>query len=54
MIVANAVRQNQFLVPGQKGQKQITTLGEEVVNALPDQEAVKAVIAKHRKPRKAR
>jgi hypothetical protein len=50
--VNNAMNQNRFLAPVGQGNKQITGLGEDVVNALPDQEVVKAVIAAHRKPRK--
>ena len=50
--VNNAMNQNRFLAPVGKGNKQITGLGEDVVNALPDQEAVKAVLANNRKPRK--
>ena len=37
--VNNAMNQNRFLAPVGKGNKQITGLGEDVVNALPDQEA---------------
>jgi hypothetical protein len=40
----NATNQNGFLAHAGKGRKQITGLGEDVVNALPDQEAVKRVI----------
>lgn len=43
--VTNATRQNKFLAPAGKGSKQITSLGEDIVNALPDQERVKATIA---------
>jgi hypothetical protein len=42
--VKNATNQNHFLSPAGKSRKQITALGEEVVNALPNQETVKAVI----------
>ena len=46
--VVNATRQNKFLSPVGKGNKQITTLGEDVVEALPDQEKVKAVLVSSR------
>lgn len=59
--VKNATNQNGFLAHAGKGQKQITGLGEDIVNALPEQEAVKKVIAdaksfvrKKRKPKKAK
>ncbi len=42
--VKNATVKSRFLAPAGKGNKQITALGEAVVNALPDQEAVKNVI----------
>ncbi|MDB6121427.1 MAG: polyketide synthase [Pedosphaera sp.] len=50
--VKNAMRQNGFLAPVEKGMKQITGFGEDVVDALPSEEAVAAVLANHRKPRK--
>src|SRR5882672_10492519 len=40
----NAVNNGLLALAG-KGQKQITTLGEDVVKALPDRDAVKAVLA---------
>jgi len=54
MAVANATKQNKFLVAVGQAKKQITALGEDVVAALPNEEAVKAVLANHRKPRKKR
>jgi len=42
--VMNATDTSKFLAPAGHGKKRITTLGEDVVEALPDQEAVKAVI----------
>lgn len=39
----NATKQNGFFAPAGKGNKQITPYGEDVVNALPDQDAVKAL-----------
>jgi hypothetical protein len=42
--VENATKQNQFLSPVGKGRKQITVVGEDVVDALPNQEKVKVVI----------
>jgi hypothetical protein len=52
MAVSNATKQNKYLAPVGKGQKQITTLGEDVVEALPDELALAAVLARHKKPRK--
>src|SRR3989442_956207 len=43
--VNNATNQNRFFAPVGNGHKQITDLCEDVVNALPDQEAVKSVLA---------
>jgi len=40
--VNNAQNQNAYLAVAGSGNKQITALGEDVVNALPNQEAVKA------------
>lgn len=48
--VDNATKQSHYLAPAGKGNKQITAFGEEVVEALPDQDAVKAV--EQRKPKK--
>lgn len=36
------------------GKKQITALGEDIVDALPDQEKVKTIVAAGKKPRKRR
>jgi|ERR1039457_5354666 hypothetical protein len=52
MAVSNATTQNNFLAPVGKGNKQITALGEEVVEALPDEEAVKNIMANQKKPRR--
>ena len=41
--VGNATKQGHYLAPAGGGKKQITSIGEEVVNALPDQDAVRAV-----------
>jgi hypothetical protein len=46
--VDNATRAAHFLAPAGKGKKQITAHGEEVVEALPDQEKVKATMAAYR------
>lgn len=54
MSVNNATSQNKYLAPVGEGKKQITTLGEEVVEALPDQDAVREVLGRHRKPRKTK
>lgn len=48
MTVQNATTQSHFLAPGPKGTKQITALGEEYVDALPDQEAAKTVVLSQR------
>jgi hypothetical protein len=48
MTVQNATTQSHFLAPGPKGTKQITPLGEEYVEALPDQDAAKTVVLSHR------
>lgn len=45
--VDNATRRAEFLTPVSGGKKKITAHGEEVVDALPDQEAVKVVLANH-------
>jgi|ERR1017187_3190195 hypothetical protein len=50
--VSNAQHQNGFITSAGSGKCQITTIGEDLVDALPDQAAVKIVLAKHRKPRK--
>ena len=54
LAVSNASSLSKLLGSVGQGKKQITALGEDVVGALPDQEAVKAVLANHRKPRKKR
>ncbi len=48
----NATNQNRYLAPAGGGQRQITALGEDVVNALPDQEAVRAVEQQSNKPKR--
>jgi hypothetical protein len=50
--VDNATNQSGYLTSAGKGKKQITALGEDVVNALPDYQKVKEIIATGR--RKAR
>ncbi len=47
----NATRQSKYISNRLGREKQLTTLGEDVVNALPNQEAVKAVEAEVKKPR---
>jgi len=47
--VDNATRTSQYLTTATGGKKQITPLGEAVVEVLPDQEAVKAAVAAHGK-----
>lgn len=41
---SNAVKSSNFLAPAPQGKRQITALGEAVVEALPDREAVKVAI----------
>lgn len=54
MAVDNATKQNKFLGSVGHGNKQITALGEDVVDALPNEEAVKNALANQRKLRKKR
>jgi hypothetical protein len=49
---ANALNQNGYLAQAGKGNRQITTRGEALVEALPDREAVNAALAEH--PKRAR
>jgi hypothetical protein len=51
--VNNATKQSHYLAPAGAGNKQITAHGEEVVGALPDQAAVKALDTKRPRKRKA-
>lgn len=50
--VNNATNQNWYLTAAGGGRKQITTVGEDVVRALPDQEAVKLAEQNGRRVRK--
>lgn len=50
----NAVNQSRYLSQAGGGKKQLTPLGEDVVNALPDRDAVARVIADAPKKRKTR
>lgn len=50
--VDHATRTSQYLTTATGGKKQITPLGEAVVEALPNQEAVKAAVAEHGKPKR--
>lgn len=50
--VRNATNQSHFLASAGGAKKQITSHGEDVVNALPDQEAVKKVVAEYVPPRR--
>jgi hypothetical protein len=54
--VSNATKQSHYLAAAGGGSKQITALGEEVVNALPDQSAVTAIggTGPRRKARRSR
>jgi hypothetical protein len=51
--VENAVKTN-YLVPATKGNKQLSALGEQFVQALPDREKARAIMANARPRRKAR
>jgi hypothetical protein len=50
--VGHATTRHHFLASAGRGAKQITTLGEAVAEALPDQERVKAVIREHKPGRR--
>lgn len=45
--VEHATKQNKYLAPVGQGAKQITTLGEAVVDVLPDREKVKKALEEH-------
>ncbi|MFZ0825567.1 MAG: hypothetical protein WAM87_18030 [Terriglobales bacterium] len=51
--VENAVKTN-YLVPATKGNKQLSAIGEQFVQALPDRERAKGIMANARPRRKAR
>ncbi len=51
--VENAVKTN-YLVPATKGNKQLSALGEQFVQALPDREKARAIMANARPRRKSR
>ena len=51
--VANAEKAG-LLAPAQRGQKQLSAVGEQFVLALPDRDAAKAALASLRKRRKVR
>ncbi|UPK36709.1 hypothetical protein IVB18_04965 [Bradyrhizobium sp. 186] len=53
-IVSDATKTYGYLSAAGKGAKQISVLGEAVVDALPDREAVKAAIASNRPRRKTK
>jgi len=50
--VANATKQSQYLASAGGGNKQVTALGEEIVEALPDREAMALVVSQRRAGRK--
>ena len=52
--VNNASGRNGYLAPAGAGHKQISPLGEAVVDALPNREAVNAAIAEHSVKRRAK
>jgi hypothetical protein len=52
--VMNATATSGFLAPAGGGRKQIAALGEDVVNALPNQEQAKAVVTAGKKGRRRR
>jgi hypothetical protein len=51
--VDNAGKQN-YLVPASKGNKQLSALGEQFVQALPDRDKARAIMANSRPRRKSR
>ncbi|HXM22491.1 MAG TPA: hypothetical protein VN948_14640 [Terriglobales bacterium] len=51
--VDNAGKQN-YLVPASKGNKQLSALGEQFVQALPDRDKARAIMANARPRRKSR
>ncbi len=53
-VAVNNATRNGYMAPAGGGKKQITARGEELVNALPDREAVKQALTAHplRKRRK--
>lgn len=53
-IVADATKRYGYLSAASKGAKQISVLGEAVVEALPDRDAVKAAIENNRPRKKSR
>ncbi|MGD9736251.1 MAG: hypothetical protein AB7V58_11705 [Solirubrobacterales bacterium] len=52
--VDNATRKSGYLASAGKGLRQVTRVGEEVVEALPDRDKVKSIMAKAPKRRKPR
>ena len=52
--VNNATKQSHYLAPAGGGNKQITSFGEDVVDALPDQQQVELVEQNRPKKRKRR
>lgn len=52
--VDNATRKNGYLASAGKGLRQVTRVGEEVVEALPDRDKVKSITARMPKRRKPR
>lgn len=51
---SNALKSSGFLADAGKGMRQLTAKGEEAVDALPDREALKAVMEKYASPRRRR
>jgi hypothetical protein len=51
---SNATKNSGFLADAGKGMRQLTAKGEEAVEALPDREALKAVIARYGNSRRRR
>lgn len=51
---SNAVKSNALLADAGKGLRQLTVKGEELVEALPSRDAVRAVTEKHGNPRRRR
>jgi hypothetical protein len=53
-VAVDNASKNNYLVPATKGNKQLSALGEQFVQALPDRERAKAIMASARPRRKAR
>lgn len=50
--VNNATSRNHYFAPGNRGKKQLSPIGEQVVRALPDRDAVRQALAEHQPRRR--